>query len=442
VEQQEEQPSELSNNEVTVTVNRRPRCVVELRVKAKPSLTGVAHKEAVKEVAKEVALPGFRKGRAPEALVLKNFSEAIKKRWHEVVANKAYNASAPLTQAPKLQSDTKILFDMQTCSLEEGATLSLSYETLPDVPSVDPQQITLRPVKRPEVNEQKVEETIRQLRLFFAEWTRVEDRPAQEGDFVLIDLDVIEGNSSSSLFSNTRFEVSDHAMAQWMKALIIGLRIGDSVEGVSRPDDTLSEEEKAAFQLKEVRLTLHGIDLAALPPLDDRFAQRVGVATVEDLRTQVTRLLNHQADAHVKKELRDQLDAYLLEHYPFDLPDSIVEQEASFRMRQVLADKDFQEHFTSSNAAERKAILEEILEHARRALRMFYLSKKIAQEAGIEISLQDLPQPAATPLEALMRPAERTLTHADESVQLAEAYSRTLLEKAEDYLIAHAKTVA
>ena len=47
-------------------------------------------------------------------------------------------------------------------------------------------------MKRPEVNEEKVEETIRQVQLFFAEWKHITDRPVQEGDFVLLDVDVIE----------------------------------------------------------------------------------------------------------------------------------------------------------------------------------------------------------------------------------------------------------
>ena len=42
----------------------------------------------------------------------------------------------------------------------------------------------LKAVKRPEVNEDKINETIRQVQLFFANWQHVTDRPVQEGDFV------------------------------------------------------------------------------------------------------------------------------------------------------------------------------------------------------------------------------------------------------------------
>ena len=69
----------------------------------------------------------------------------------------------------------------------------------------------------------------------------------KEGDFVLLDVEIIEEDPTQKLFTNTRFEVADKSMAQWMQKLIIGKKTGDVVEGVSKPDDHVSEEEKTEY---------------------------------------------------------------------------------------------------------------------------------------------------------------------------------------------------
>ena len=64
---------EYANDLLKVKVHRKPSCKIELEVEAEVSLVKEAHKKAVKVVGKEVTIAGFRKGKAPEELVEKNF---------------------------------------------------------------------------------------------------------------------------------------------------------------------------------------------------------------------------------------------------------------------------------------------------------------------------------------------------------------------------------
>ena len=88
------------------------------------------------------------------------------------------------------------------------------------------------------MNDEKVSETIRQVQLFFATWKNIEDRPVQEGDFVLLDVEDLETDPPTSVFSNTRFEVTEKSMAQWMRDLVLGKSAGATVEGISVPDES------------------------------------------------------------------------------------------------------------------------------------------------------------------------------------------------------------
>ncbi|MCI0382161.1 MAG: hypothetical protein L0207_03810, partial [Chlamydiae bacterium] len=332
---------ELKNDKIFFKILHKPHCIIEYEVEVLPPLAQESYRKAVKIVAKQVEVHGFRKGKAPEEMVIKKFSHDIDKKWQEEIANIAYKECKTLDKTPLVREDAPISYKMHEHS-KTGAKLSLSFETLPIPPSVKPEEFSLKPISRPEVNEEKVEETIRQAQLFFASWKEISDRSVQERDFIILDVDVLEPEEQR-LFSNTRFEVSNKSMAKWMKELVIGKTIGDLSEGVSVPDESLSEEEKKQFSPRKVRLRIKAIEEAALPPLDDKFAKQIGVENVEQMRKKIKTLLDNQAEDHVKEKMREQVTDFLLKQHPFDLPQSVIEKEARFRFEQLMQEERFKQ---------------------------------------------------------------------------------------------------
>lgn len=430
----------LQNENVRFTLHQKPACVVEFNVEALEPLVSSAHKKAVKAIAREVTLPGFRKGKAPEALILKNFPREVDKEWQQAIADISFQECEKLAKVPILHRDAKITYKMKSHS-SSGALLILSVETEPKVPHVDPKQMQMKTVKRPEVNEDKINETIRQVQLFFADWKNVDDRPIQEGDFVLLDVDVIEDTPPTPLFSHTRFEVTEKSMAQWMRELVMGRKAGESVEGISVPDESASQEDKETLKPKKVRLTIHSVSTATIPSLDDAFVKKVGCATVEEMKKNVTDLLNKQADAHVQEALREQASEFLLTQYPFDLPVTLIEKETQFRFRQLLHDNDFQKYWESLNAEERKKTINTVYQQSEKAVRMFYLCRKVVADAKISITANDIPPPASSALDMMINPQKLYHHQRNPEIEHAEAFSRLVLEKAEDFVIENA-TVA
>ncbi len=427
----------FSNDEVHVVVHRRPACRIEFEVRANPVLVEAAHKQAIKAVGKEVVLPGFRKGKAPQELVVRKYSKEIDKEWQEAIANLAFRSSEKLVKAPVLNGELKISFNMKSHSLS-GAHLSLFFETEPTPPEINPKNIKLRAVKRPLVNEDKVNETLRQVLFFFASWKRVEDRPVQEGDFVMLDVDVIEEEPSKRLFSNVRFEVTDKSMAKWMKDLILGQMTGAILEGMSVPDQDASAEDQKELTAKKTRVTINAIDEANLPILDDDFAKRLGAPSLEEMKNSIEKLLNKQADNHVQENLREQMSEILLKDFPFDIPPSLIDRETRFRMQQLLQDEEYLKNWNQMTNEARKRTVSSVAEQSEKAVRMFYICRKILKDAGINVSPADLPQAPTTALEILLGDQRHLNFQGQNEMHQAEAFSRLLLERAEDYLIAGA----
>lgn len=427
----------FQNENVRFTTHQKPSCILEFDVEALEPLVKAAHQKAIKAVAKHVTLPGFRKGKAPDALVLKNYSKEVDKEWQQAIADQTFYECQKLAQVSILRKEGKITYKIKSYTLS-GALLNLDVETEPKVPTIDPKTLQLEAIQRPEVNEEKIEETIRQVQLFFATWHPVTDRPIQEKDFVTLDVDIIEETPPTPLFSKTRFEVTEKSMSKWMYDLVLGKSTGDSIEGVSVPDESASEKDKKELQPKKVKVTIRSIETATYPELTDEFASKLGVKTVEEMRENITNLLNKQADAHVKEAQREQVSEFLLKHYPFDLPHTLVEKEAKFRFQQLMQDPQFPQYWRELGSEEQKNVAKTIFSQSEKAVRMFYLCRNIIAEAKLEISAEDLPPPPNNPLELLMNPQKLFHHQRNPEVEHAEAYARLVLEKANDYLIAEA----
>jgi trigger factor len=426
---------EYRSDAVSFSVHRKPRCSVEFQAQISPEFTKAAYEKAVKIVSKHVSLPGFRKGRAPHELVIKKFAKEIDKEWLEELANRGFAECEKLANIPVLKKDSNVHYTSKSYSLEKGAELHYTFETEPTIPAVDPKQFHLIEVPRPPVTDKEIEETIRQVLFYFADWRPIKDRPAQEGDFVLLDVDVIETDPPTPLFSKTRFEVSDRSMAEWMKPLVIGLLPGASIEGVSTPGPEVPEAEKASYPPKKVRIILRAIDEAELPPMDEKFFQSLGVKDAEELRNSISRLLNEKADAHVKEGQRHQVIEFLLKEYPFDLPTSFISKETRFRMQQLLSDESFKSHWNQLDEQKQRETLQAIFDQSEKAVRLFYLCRRILTDAKVQLSPEDLPKIPTTPLEILVKPPSNYQHYENEELRQAESYSRLILEKAEDVLI-------
>lgn len=311
------------------------------------------------------------------------------------------------------------------------------YETEPKVPQINPQEISLKKIERPAVNEDKVKETVRQLQFFFAEWKKL-DRPIQEGDFVILDVDVVEVDPPYKLFSGVRFEVNDRAMAKWMKDLVLGHLCGETLEGVSTPDTDASDQDKIELTPKKVRIVIKDVEEATLLELNDFFAQRLGASSVDELYKNVEQILHQKADGHVQEKLREEVCELLLTKYPFDIPTSVVDREVRFRLQQLMHDTEYQEHWNNMTSEAKKRAVHSIAEQSEKAVRMFYLCRKITTEAKISISPEDIRKTSNSPLEFLLGDRRDYHPQDNEEVHQAEAFSRLLLEKAEDFVISHA----
>lgn len=423
---------ELIGEDIRVTIQKKSHCQVEFLVTAAKNLIQKARMNAVKIVSKEVALPGFRKGKAPDAMILSKYPQDVERRVHKELADLAFIEAQKLAKIPVLNNNSTISFDLKSQD-ESGAELKFVFETEPVPPSVDPKLFVPKSVDRKEVGEKQVGEAIRQMAFFYAKWDLIEDRPIQEGDFIVIDLDTIDGDSEQRVFNQVRFEVVPERMANWMRNLVLHAKIGDVVEGMSEPDDTATDEEKKEFKPKKVRLNVLKVEKATLPEMDDEFAKKVGAKDVAGMHDLVLGVLKRQVEDKAQNDLREQVNDFLVTQYMFDLPRSLVEAEYKHRFAQGMRNPEFKNHMEQASAEQKKKIEDRIREETDQSLRLFYLSKQIVQDAKLPITHQEVQQRAVEQRRENQMGMEGGEQIAKE--EFALALSTVFLTKAQDFII-------
>jgi trigger factor len=427
-----ESVEELTNDKIHVSIRRKPSCRIELTVKASPTLIAAARRTAIKSLNKEVLIPGFRKGKAPEEMIAKKFPKEIEKEHHRALADAAFLEAQTLAKIPVLNRTSNVTFDLKQIS-PESAELFFSFETEPLVPPVDPKLFHPQPTARPPVGEVQIEEAIRQMRFFFADWKTIVDRPIQEGDYILIDLDIVEEDKVQKVFNQIRFEVSPARMAAWMQKLVIGAKAGDVLEGMSEPDADATEAEKQEFLPKKVRITIYKIEEASLPELNDEFAKKVKASNVEEMRQLVTQMLNSQADEKEQEELRGQITQFLIEQYPFEIPESLTKAEKEHRHQEMMKNPKLRKEWEKLTPQEKEERETKMMLEARNSVALFYLSRQVVNDAKISITHNQVQEEAIATLErSHANPVEVDKIPRE---VFAFALSKIMLAKAQDHIL-------
>lgn len=425
--------------QVQVTVHRQHGCRVEMEIEASQKLVRNAHAQAVLWMAKQVALPGFRKGKAPLDLVAKHYPKEIESRREKEIATNSYIESQKLLHIPsaRIDGELSIQYRIQSQSLEEGAKLTVSFEAAPVIPSVDPKQLELTAPKTVQLTDEHVDETIRQLLFFLAEWHPITDRPVQNGDFVLLDVVALdaEGGAEHPLFTGTRFEVTERRMAQWMRDLVLHQPVGAVLEGTSRPDPDLPEEQKQAFESKQCRVTIRAIEQVTLPPMDDAFAQTMGAPSLAELRQQIDALLREKLALEQTTLLRQQIHDQLLAKYPFDLPASLVSGETHGRLKLLSEEKDFPAYWDSLDEKARAELVRQLINQSERALRLFYLCRQVLTDAHLSFDPKEMAQAPSTTLQTLMQLQQQGPGLTTPELTHSRSFSVFVTHKAADFLL-------
>jgi len=425
----------LEDDSISVKVEMLPNCRVSYILNAKPSLVAEADQAAIKQVAKTISVPGFRKGKAPAEMIKKSHKAAIEAKRRDLLADLMFKRAQPLTEIPILQGSGSVTYDVKSES-DDGAEYVFTFETEPTVPEIEIEKFSFKDVKKPKVGEKDVNETIDQIRGFYADYNEITDRPVKEDDIVHIDIEDLDTNPPSKAFNDARFEVNNKGMSEWLQDGLIGMTNGESKECVSKPNEKDSEEIKKEFQPKNVRVTIKKIEERILPEIDEELAKKVGVKSVEEMKENLKKLLKNRRDHEYTLALRDSLTEQMSEHVTFDVPTSIVEKETTHRVTSHFNDPYVKNNWAKKSKEEQEAYYKSVAAEAHNAIRLFYIARDVVRRNKLDVKMGSDKSPEVTnALDAMFSDRPRKDPSNMNDDERALEFSKRLLQTAQDYLI-------
>jgi len=380
----------FETKEYKVEAEKKEGCRLEVKVIATKECVQHIHKKAIKNINKEISIPGFRKGKIPDEFVMKKFGHQVEQEWKDLLLNDAINTAFRLTQIYPLTKKSLNKPKIETCTLEEGAIFLFSYEYYPLVGNIDFSSLNLPHIPTPAVTDEELNDVLEEIRESRAEWNEVKDRPITPGDYVNLSINAIEGELSKPISTNRRFQVTPKRMGSWMRALLIGKNVGEEVEGESEPDENTSEEIKAKFQKTKVSITIHAIYSPHLPELNDELAVKMNLPSLDALKEQIKKDLIAESKENINKQRFEDLKNALIEQYPFDLPFSLKHEEIKERMKTKIQELKKQNLSNEEIGLKEKEIEVEVVALAERGLRLHFLIRQIADQGNISVSRDDM----------------------------------------------------
>lgn len=302
----------------------------EVEVEIPPDLVQTELQHVTTEFARQARIPGFRQGKVPtnvvrtrfqkeiqqevmDRLLPRTFQEAIRDKGLQPVGNPALKSVDNLEQGKPIR---------YRAEFEVKPTIELhDYRGL---------EVTEIPI---EVGEADVDQTVERLREQGSSFRPITDRPAQQNDYVVMDV-VSSGEEVETRRSDGyQFHLSDDAPLPELADAVRGKSPGDQVSfEKTYGDDAPNEEVRGKtvhydIAVKEVR------ELEK-PEVNDQFAVSTGYGqNVEELRNRLREDLKRHKEHDALKTKRNQIGDKLLAAHQLDLPETLIEDEMGKALR-------------------------------------------------------------------------------------------------------------
>ena len=361
------------------------RTILEIEVPAEKAEE--ARRGVTGAYAKQAALPGFRKGHAPESVVGKRFAGEIREDVLERVVPDALGAAIEerklsVLGRPRIEG----LIWEPPGPIRFTARLDLK-------PPVDPGEYRGLPVEdiSVEPSEEEISRVVDNLREGHAEFHPIEGRAAAPGDFAVADIagsfvEILAPGQNPRTFRDEKItlEVGHPDSMPEINEALRGTLPGQTQRFRKNfPDDFPNEEFRG--KTVDYELTLVALKEKRLPEVNDEFAKLLAEKeTAAGLREKVREGLRREKEMERRRKFRRVIVDTLLSRLNFPAPETLVESE------EIAALKDYARYLAANGMDPKQADWEKIRQDARpgaeRRVKEYLLLDEIARREGIEVS--------------------------------------------------------
>ena len=308
---------------MSVQVEKLEKSMAKLTITVEAAKFDAAVDSAYQKNKGKIALPGFRKGKAPRAMIEKMYGTGV---FYEDAANELI-PEAYETAAKESELEIVAQPEIEVTQMEKGtdfiftATVAIKPEvTLGDYKGIEVEK------KEAEVSEEEITAEIDKAREANSRLITIEDRATEDGDTVIIDFDgYVDGKQFEGGYAEDyTLVLGSHSFIDNFEDQLVGKNLGEDVEvNVTFPEEYHVEELKGKTALFKVKIK--EIQKKELPELDDDFAQDVSdFDTLDEYKADVEKKILENKENQIKREQEDQIIEKIIENAQMEIPQQMI----------------------------------------------------------------------------------------------------------------------
>lgn len=329
---------------VTKEISKLENSAVKLTATIAKEDVVSGYNKSISKYAKNVQLPGFRKGHVPVKVLEQKYGDSLKQEVLADLIDESLNQifaeeeskdirPLPYTQ-PRLDGDKLPEF-----STDKDLTFSVVYDVFPSVEVKDFSKIE---VKEPqvEIGEKELNEELKAIQERNAVVIdKKEGEPVEKDNIVTIDYKELDDSGAAIPGSEREgfvFTVGTGENIYKIDDEIVGMK-KDETKEISKTYDAKEENKDLAGKTKKISVTVKAIKLRNLPALDDELAQDVSekYKTLDDLKKDISKGLESAKNRKIAELKSQSLLEQLVEKNPIVLPKSMIQAEMESRWRMM-----------------------------------------------------------------------------------------------------------
>ena len=396
-------------------------CTRKLHVEVERERYDQEFAAALKTLKKDLQIPGFRKGRAPESMLLKRYGDAIRseairdiipKVLGEVLEKEGINpVNEPDISELNAGDDGPITFDVMV-------------EVVPDIDLevFDGLEVT-RQVEK--VTEEQVDETVERYRHMRAQRNEV-DRETRPTDIVIANMQKLDHSGVPIIGEKYTdqtipLETGDGGPSALTEQLT-GLKAGDrKIVEIPAPEGTNEDPAKYEAEIKTVYEYI-------VPELTDEFAKELGsYEGVEDLKAKVREYLEQQADHAAENALQRAVIEEYVKNAPFDVPDSLVNRVLFSELEKLKGQR-------RNQPVDEDAYMTQMRPDAVRAVQSYVIIDTIKTKQKLEATADEINERIDQMAQANNMESKQLRRHLIKEGQYNELKDNILQKKAYDWI--------
>jgi trigger factor len=429
-----------------VTIEQKETCIVDLHIELPPERFQSEWKEVGAEYRRHANLPGFRKGKAPIAIVEKKFAQDIEQEVTRKLLDSAVRdaiseqklapVQSPNVREIKLEGDRSLRF---TATVVTRPTLNLpEYKGL---------SLT---VDKPVVDESEVEKFLDGLRSDFAEFKTAEGRPVALGDFAVLDYEgSIDGRSLSETYpdlqptyagrKNFWLRLEEDRPIPGFATAISGMNPGETRDCQITYSTDFGEEKLRGYKVS-YKVTLHEVKDRELPPLDDAFAAKLSPGmTMQKVREQVRDRLDANATENFARSVRGEVVKQLLASVSVETPSTMVQQESTAILKEIIRENQTRGVSEEELRSHQDELLGAARQSAGEKVKLNFILGEIVSREGIRVSREELAWRITSMAERYQMTPQKLFRELQKHRAIAGIEEEISLGKALDVVVSHAR---